>query len=121
LNSSHNITATNRGRGHNVAYCNPADLDRLGIADGDLIELTSDRAIIVAIAGVDDGLRPGDISMAHAFGGRPEHDDQVEAIGSSTSRLLKTDTKCDPYSGQPLMSNIPVRLKPHAHTELVRS
>jgi anaerobic selenocysteine-containing dehydrogenase len=118
LNSSHNITATNRGRGHNVAYCNPADLARLGIADGDLIELTSGRSTIVAIAGTDNGLRPGDISMAHAFGGRPEHDDQVETIGSSTSRLLSTDTKSDPYSGQPLMSNIPVRLKPHTPPNL---
>jgi anaerobic selenocysteine-containing dehydrogenase len=111
LNSSHNIAATNRGRGHNVAYFNPTDLDRLGIADGDSIEIATDRSTIVAVAGTDSGLRPGDVSMAHAFGGRPEHDDQLGAIGSSTSRLLTTDARCDSYSGQPLMSNIAVRVR----------
>jgi anaerobic selenocysteine-containing dehydrogenase len=111
LNSSHNIAATNRGRSHNVAFCHPDDLLRLGIADGDLVEITSARSTIVAVAGCDSGLRPGDISIAHAFGGGPDGDADVRTTGSPTNRLLSVSDCYDRYSGQPLMSNIPARLR----------
>jgi anaerobic selenocysteine-containing dehydrogenase len=99
LNSSHNIATTNRGRSHNIAFCNAEDLARLGIGDGDRVEITSERSVIVAVAGIDNGLRPGDISIAHAFGVSP------------TNRLLSVSARYDRYSGQPLMSNVPVQLR----------
>jgi hypothetical protein len=49
--------------------------------------------------------------MSHCFGGSPEQDDQLREIGSSTSRLLSVDLVYDRYSGQPLMSNIPVQIR----------
>jgi anaerobic selenocysteine-containing dehydrogenase len=106
LNSSHNIEATNRGRAHNVAFCHPHDLAGLGINEGALVEITSEQSSIVAVVGIDNGLRPGDISLAHAFGVSP------------TNRLLSVSTRYDRYSGQPLMSNVPVQLRRYGYSSI---
>ena len=60
----------------------------------------------------DSNLRQGTVSMAHCFGDAPEHDSKVREIGSSTNRLLRNDVVYEPYSGQPLMSNVPVNVRP---------
>jgi len=116
LNSSHNITATNRGRSHNLAYLHPDDLAELGLEEHDIVEIVSAQASIPAVVGADRGMRRGDVSMAHAFGGEPDCDADVREIGSSTGRLLSIDVVYDRYSGQPLMSNIPVNIRPMAPT-----
>ena len=59
----------------------------------------------------DDELRPGTISMAQCFGDAPEFDDRVREIGSCTNRLLWNDRVYERYSGQPLMSNVPVNVR----------
>jgi hypothetical protein len=50
------------------------------------------------------------------FGGPPEDDARVREIGSSVARLLSTTDFYDPYSGQPLMSNVPIRIRAVAPT-----
>ena len=86
----------------------PGDLCRLGLAAGDLVEVRSTRAAILAVVEPDDNLRPGLVSMTHAFGGPPERDLEVRAIGSSTGRLLSNAVGLQPYTAQPRMSNVPV-------------
>ena len=112
LNSSHNLAATNRGRAHNLAYLHPDDLFELSLVEHDMVEISSARASITAFVAADPGLRRGNVSMAHAFGAGPERDADVREIGSSTSRLISVDVVFDKYSGQPLMSNIPVKIRP---------
>jgi len=48
------------------------------------------------------------VSMTHGFGGVPEDDLQVRAIGSPTTRLSSVEDDFERSSGQPRMSNIPV-------------
>jgi hypothetical protein len=55
----------------------------------------------VAIAGRDDSVREGTVSISHAF------------EDSNPARLVATDEVYDAYSGQPRMSNIPVSIRPH--------
>jgi anaerobic selenocysteine-containing dehydrogenase len=110
VNSSHNVDATNRGRFYNFAYMNPKDMEALGLTDGDVAQIESARASISAVFASDETLREGLISMAHSFGGRPDQDSQMFDIGSPTNRLLTITDVWERYSGQPLMSNFPVRV-----------
>jgi anaerobic selenocysteine-containing dehydrogenase len=112
VNSSHNLEVTNRGRPYNPAALHPEDLLELGLAAGDLAEIRSAHGSIPAVIAADTSLRRGTVSMSHAFGGGPETDDEFTAIGSPTNRLLSVDKVYDRYSGQPLMSNVPVDVRP---------
>jgi hypothetical protein len=68
--------------------------------------------MIVALVDIDDGLRDGSASMAFGFGGARDDDHrQINTVGSSVARLLSTRDYFDPYSGQPRMSSIPVRIR----------
>ena len=72
--------------------------------------IESDLSGIPVIVEEDETLRRGTVSIAFGFGGRPELDEQFSEIGSSTNRLVRDDGVFDAYTGQPLMSNIPVRI-----------
>lgn len=95
---------------YNPAYMNSADLDRLGIADGDIVEISSAYATIVAVAGKDDSLRELMVSMHHSWGDIPDYDKDVRSIGSNPGRLVDNRALFDRFTGQPRMSNIPVRV-----------
>ena len=95
----------------NPAFMNPSDMARDGIADGDLVELHSSRAAIHAIARSEDGVRPGCISITHAWGRSPGLDGDAAACGANTGRLTDATRDYDPYSGIPRMSGIPVRVR----------
>jgi len=110
-NSSGHSLAGMRRR-HNPAFMHPDDLGSLGLQAGDMVEIISARATIVALVEPDDTLRRGLVSMTHAFGGAPETDHELRSIGSSTGRLLSVDRDLQPYTGQPHMSNVPVGVRP---------
>ncbi|MHB8466962.1 MAG: molybdopterin-containing oxidoreductase family protein [Acidimicrobiales bacterium] len=114
LNSAWNDTPTNRGRGFNPAFMHPGDLEALGLKSGDAVQISSKRATIPAVVMADDGLRQGLVSMAHGFGGAPDRDSEFRKIGSPTGRLLTGSEFVDRYSGQTLMSNVPVSVAPLA-------
>jgi anaerobic selenocysteine-containing dehydrogenase len=116
-NSALHIPAVDKGRPYNPAFMNPDDMARLGLADGDLAEISSSRSAVPAVVMTDAALRRGTVSMAHAFGDSPEHDDKVREVGSSTNRLLRNDRVYDRHSGQPLMSNVPVNVRPLSDVE----
>ena len=56
-------------------------------------------------------VRPGVISMAHAWGDVPKWDAEVRTIGANTGRLTANDRDFDPITGIPLMSAIPVNVR----------
>ncbi|MBS0277741.1 MAG: molybdopterin-dependent oxidoreductase [Proteobacteria bacterium] len=96
---------------YNSAFMNPTDMTREGIASGQIVELESNRSAIRAIVMAEDGVKAGCISMSHAWGGNPGEDDDPFELGSNTGRLSPVDRDYDPYSGIPIMSAIPVRLR----------
>jgi anaerobic selenocysteine-containing dehydrogenase len=112
FNSWLNDGAAARGRTHNPAYLHPDDLDRLGLAPGDIVEIRSEHGAVRAIVERDDDLLPGLVSISHGYGavdgdGAPV--DDPRGVGCSIQRLLSHE-HADPYSGMPLMSNVPVHL-----------
>jgi anaerobic selenocysteine-containing dehydrogenase len=96
---------------HNPAFMNPQDLESLGIASGEVVEIRSDHAMILGIVEAAPDVRRGVISMAHSFGDAPEYDARVREIGSNTGRLVSVDRDFDPHSGMPRMSAIPVNVQ----------
>ena len=116
---THVINSTGPGRSfrsegkrtYNPAFMHPEDLQRLGLKAGDLAEIRSARAAINAVVEPDATLRPGLVSMTHAYGGLPGQDDDPRVAGSNTGRLLTLDEGIQPYTGQPLMSNVPVSVR----------
>lgn len=95
----------------NPAFVHPEDLAVLGVTDGAVVEVRSARSSVLAVARADATLRRGLVSMAHAWGDAPDRDGESAEPGASTARLSDVDDAYDPYSGQPLMSNIPVALR----------
>jgi anaerobic selenocysteine-containing dehydrogenase len=111
VNSSYNARGAEGHPKVNPAYLNATDLAALDLAKGDEVEIESPHGVIRAIVDVDGDLRDGTVSMGFGFGGPPQDDGRVREIGSSVARLLSTTDFYDPYSGQPLMSNVPIRIR----------
>jgi anaerobic selenocysteine-containing dehydrogenase len=101
-----------KGR-YNPAFVHPDTLASLGLASGDVVEIASDHASILGVVEADTTLRPGLVSMSHAFGDvAPDatNDEAVHEVGSNTGRLTSVERDYDPFSGLPRMSDIPVRM-----------
>jgi anaerobic selenocysteine-containing dehydrogenase len=112
-NSTLNVAATNGGTPYNPAYIHPEDLQALEVEPGGLVEIYSDDGAIVGVAEPDDGLRRGLVSMTHCYGQLEVEDERADprARGSSTNWLLSNDRRFDRFTGQPLMSNVPVGVR----------
>lgn len=93
----------------NPAYLHPADLETLGVADGDLVVIESPFGSIIGVAAGADDVKPGVVSMSHAWGGSSTEDD-VRGHGVPTNRLVATHDGCDPITGMAVQSAIPVRV-----------
>ena len=110
-NSTLNDAATNRGRFHNPAFMHPADMRRLGIASGDVVEIATPTAAVKAIAEPDADLLEGLVAMAFGFGGAPNRDEEFRRIGTSPGRLLDGGDLADRYVGMPRMGGVEVRVQ----------
>ena len=102
--------AATRGTLYNPAFMNPHDIEDLGLAEGDLVEIASPHGSIIGVVESDPGLREELVSMAHCFGSDPQSDEAVREIGSPTSRLIDVEDDFERYSGQPRMSSVPVKV-----------
>ncbi len=95
----------------NPAYIHPDDMESQGLNDGDIIEIASAHASIHGVVKASDRVRPGIISMAHAFGDADAGKHNVREMGGSTNRLTSDEVDFDPITGQALQSAIPVRIE----------
>jgi anaerobic selenocysteine-containing dehydrogenase len=109
--ANRNIAALTGDRTYNLVYVHSDDLIELGVRPGDVVEITSRRATIVAVVHSADDLRRGVVSCAHGWGDADGDASELWRHGSSTNRLIADDVDYDPWSGIPVMSAIPVRLR----------
>jgi anaerobic selenocysteine-containing dehydrogenase len=110
-NTSSNVDYTHRDERYNPAYVNPADMADLSLAEGEQVVLTSMTGSIAGFVHADATLRRGIVSMPFGYGVLPDRDDDPRVVGTSPSRLLSTDQVFDPYTGQPRMTNVPIRIE----------
>ena len=95
----------------NPAYIHPDDLAALKLSSGDLVEIESAAGTLLGIVEAAEDIKPGVISMAHAWGDLPDNGGEVRTQGSSTNRLVDDDRTYNPITGMPRMSAIPVNLR----------
>ena len=107
-----NLSALTAKRTTNPAFLHPDDMARVPCAEGDIVRIRSAAGEVVAEARAAAGMRPGVVSMAHAFGGPDVGADEVRTRGASTNRLVSETVRYDPITGQSLQSAIPVSIVP---------
>ena len=95
---------------YNPAYLHPDDLAAQGVADGELVELVSAFGRVRAIAGGDQALKRGVVSIAHGWGGTPEEAEDPESAGTPVNALIDTDLNYESINAMPHMSAVPVNI-----------
>ena len=96
----------------NPCCMHPQDLAAIGAVAGERVEITSAHGSVTAVAAADATLRRGVVTLTHCYGTLPGEDDDVSANGSSVSRLLSVDELLQPVSLMPLMTAVPVDVRP---------
>lgn len=109
--SGHQYAALSARGTSNFAHMNPDDMARLGLADEAPVEIASAHGAVFGLAKVSADVRPGVISMAHAFGDFDTGLAGLRAHGNSTNRLVDETTGYDPITGQSRQSAIPVTVR----------
>ncbi|GAA0442686.1 dehydrogenase [Actinoplanes capillaceus] len=110
----HNVPALVKGRDRCTLQIHPADAERLAIADGEAVQVTSRAGGLVARAEVTDRVMPGVVSLPHGWG----HDLPGTRMAVAAERpgvnsnLLTDELVIDPLSGNSVLNGIPVELKP---------
>lgn len=101
--------------GTSFAHAHPDDLARWGVQDGDLVEIASPRASIRTVVKAAPDVKPGTVSMAHAWGDLPGEAGPLadpRTLGDCTGRLSDAASGYDRVTGLPVMSAIPVAVRP---------
>lgn len=97
---------------YNPACLNPADMQALGLKDGDRVAIVSRRARVeVAVQG-DETLLPGVVTLSHSWGGLPDDEgEDYERMGASSNLLLDGENDLDSISSIALMTGVPVYIE----------
>jgi anaerobic selenocysteine-containing dehydrogenase len=98
MNSARYEQADRRGTEQPWVRCNPADVGRLGLDDGDPVVLTNAYGTTAGVLRADDRVRPGVVSLTHGW------------IDTNPTALTSTVDDVDPLTGMICQSAIPVTL-----------
>ncbi len=101
---------------YNPVFMNPADLRRLDIRSGDVVEVRSRHGMVIGVVHADSGLRAGVVSLTHGFGKNPGEATDPRKDGANVNRLTRIDDDYDPYTGIPRMGALPVSVCPVSHS-----
>jgi len=110
----HNVPHLVRGKERCTMHVHPDDAGRLGLDDGGLARVTSERGVVEVAVEVTDAIMPGVVSIPHGWG----HDDpeaQLEVAAAhpgTNSNVLADEMAVDVPSGNAVLNGIPVELAP---------
>jgi anaerobic selenocysteine-containing dehydrogenase len=102
----------------NPAVMHPQDIEALGLADDQLVEVHSEHGSIPAVLRADARIKRGVIAMHHAWGVAPDDAgvDDVRRVGTNTNRLIDNSLNRQRYTGMTRQSAIPVYLSARVET-----
>jgi anaerobic selenocysteine-containing dehydrogenase len=106
----HNVPALMKGKDRCTLLVHPADADANGVADGDIVTVTSAGGSIEVPVEITDAIKPGVVSMPHGWGhGVPGTQLSVAnaSPGVNTNVLSPPDFLDEP-SGNGALNGIPV-------------
>ena len=110
--SGRDVTALMKKGTTNPAFMHPDDLFKLGITSGDVVFIKSEHGQIRAVVEGSAKMKPGVISMSHAWGDLPDAgaDRSVRETGSCIGLLVSNSEHLEKFSGMPRFSSIPVNV-----------
>ena len=110
----HNVPNLVRGKERCTMHVHPDDAQRLGLDDGGLAAVTSERGSVEVPVEVTDAIMPGVVSIPHGWGhDDPESQMEVAAANAgANSNLLADEMAVDAVSGNAVLNGIPVELAP---------
>jgi anaerobic selenocysteine-containing dehydrogenase len=89
----------------------PIDADGLGVADGDLVRVTTKRGSVVAHAEVNEIMQPGHVSLPNGLGvDYPGEDGSIAVTGAAPNELTASEDR-DWIAGTPWHKHVPARLE----------
>lgn len=97
--------------GYNPLWMNPQDMARIGVGEGEEVDIRSRHGQIVGFVEGDPDMREGVVAMTHGFGPRPGTHYDPRRDGSNVNLLVSWEDDPDPYHGMPRMSAIAVSVK----------
>lgn len=109
--SGRDIPVIRKRHPYNPAYLNPADLDSLGLEDGDCIFIESEQGSMPAIVAADESMRIGVVSITHGWGGLAGGASGEEP-GSNVNLLVSTNKYVEAVNAMPRFGGIPIRIVP---------
>ena len=104
------VPAVTRRMPSNWAAMNPADLAALRLAPDSRVVIRSEHGSIPAVVRPDDSIRPGVVSMTHAWGGLPGEEGQEPGV--NVNLLISTEQHVEPINSMVRMTAIPVAITP---------
>ena len=110
----HNLTPLVKGKDRCTAWINPADAERLRIADGAAVSVRSRTGSVEIPVEVTSDIMPGVVSIPHGWGHAVEGTRQsvASAHPGVNSNILADETLLDPLSGNAVFNGIPVEVAP---------
>ncbi len=110
----HNLTPLVKGKDRCTAWMNPADAERLSIADGSPVSVRSRTGGVEIAVEVTPNIMPGVVSIPHGWG--HDVDGVRQSVASAhpgvNSNILADETLVDPLSGNAVFNGIPVEVAP---------
>jgi anaerobic selenocysteine-containing dehydrogenase len=109
----HNVPELVRGSNTCTLQLNPADADRLGVAAGDTVRVTSRAGALEAVAEPTDTIMAGVVSLPHGWGhDRSGTRTRVASRHAGVNVNAVTDEQeIDPLSGNAVLNGVPVTLE----------
>lgn len=95
---------------YNPAFMHPSELAARGLAEGQLVEVSSAHGRLAAVVHADAKVRSGVVSMTHSWGG-PVASSDPRSGGSNVNRLLSMTHRIEAINRMPLMSGVPVAVR----------
>ncbi|NQV08109.1 molybdopterin-dependent oxidoreductase, partial [bacterium] len=109
----HNIEVLAKGKARCTLLIHPSDAQRIGLADGGVVRVSSRVDSIDVPADITDDLMPGVVSLPHGWG----HDLEGTSLSVASRRpgvnsnVLSDSAVIDPVSGNAVLNGIPVSLR----------
>ena len=110
----HNLEPLVKGKDRCTMHVNPADAERLGLADGGRAHVRSRAGEVEAPVEVTDAIMPGVVSIPHGWGhSAPGARMEVAAEHAGVnSNVLADELEVEPLSGNAILNGIPVDVAP---------
>jgi anaerobic selenocysteine-containing dehydrogenase len=110
----HNARSLAKGPDRARLLVHPADATRLGIADGQAVQVQSRAGAVAATAALSDEVMEGVVSLPHGFGHAAAADTLrvAGALPGASANLLTDEQQVEPLCGTSILNGVPVTVAP---------